>query len=182
MVPDNSIVLMGCGDVGPIHEPMNHYATLARPTLATADLRFGQCERLYSERPPTQLHSGYALKHGRLKPHMASIFRECGLDVVSLAGNHAMDFGAETLLDTIDTLRDLGIQVVGAGRNIEEARKPVIIERKGVKVAFLAYCSVLNEGFAAGPNSPGAAPMRAYTYYRTIDYQPGTPPVVVTVS
>jgi len=52
MVPDNSIVLMGCGDVGPIHEPMNHYATLARPTLATADLRFGQCERLYSERPP----------------------------------------------------------------------------------------------------------------------------------
>jgi poly-gamma-glutamate capsule biosynthesis protein CapA/YwtB (metallophosphatase superfamily) len=112
---------------------------------------------------------------------MASIFRECGLDVVSLAGNHAMDFGAETLLDTIDTLRDLGIQVVGAGRNIEEARKPVIIERKGVKVAFLAYCSVLNEGFAAGPNSPGAAPMRAYTYYRTIDYQPGTPPVVVTV-
>lgn len=178
---DDSIVLMGVGDVGPIHEPMEDYTTLARPVLATADIRFGQCERLYSTRGSPQLHSGHALKHGRLKPHMASIFRDCGFDVVSLASNHAMDFGAEALMETIDVLRNMGIQVVGAGKNIEEARRPVIIERKGVRVAFLAYCSVLNEGFAAGPNSPGAAPMRAHTYFRIIDYQPGTPPVVVTV-
>lgn len=179
MSTNNSVVLLGVGDVGPVHEPMDQYSTLARPVLAAGDIRFGQCERVYSERGALQLHSGGA--HSRVKPQLASIFTDCGFDVVSVASNHAMDWGGDALLDTIDLMESKGIKTVGAGRNLEEARRPAIIEKNGVRIAFLAYCSILNEGYAAGPNKVGVAPLRAHTYYQSIDYQAGVPPKVVTV-
>jgi len=179
MTTSNSVVLLGVGDVGPIHEPMDAYSTLARPALAAADIRFGQCERVYSERGALQLHSGGA--HSRVKPHMASVFSDCGFDVVSVASNHAMDWGEDALLDTIALLESKGIKAVGAGRNLAEARRPVIIEKNGIRVAFLAYCTILNEGYAAAPSKAGIAPLRAHTYYESVDYQAGVPPRVVTV-
>jgi poly-gamma-glutamate synthesis protein (capsule biosynthesis protein) len=60
--------------------------------------------------------------------------------------------GDPTLLDTIELLRDKGMQVVGGGRNLDEARAGAIIERNGVRVAFLAFCSILHEGYAASAN------------------------------
>ncbi|MBY0267075.1 MAG: CapA family protein [Burkholderiales bacterium] len=174
-----SLTLMACGDVGPIHEPVTAYGELAKPVLAQADIRFAQVERVYSERGAYQLHSSGA--HSRVDPRLAEVFSDCGFDVVSLASNHAMDWGADALLDTIDLLRGKGLQVVGAGRNLREARAPVIVERKGIRTAFLAYCSILQTGYAAGPDHPGVAPLRVHTYYEAFDYQPGVPPRVVTV-
>ena len=179
MSRSSSVTLLGVGDVGPIHEPMAAYSALARATLASADIRFGQCERVYSERGALQLHSGGA--HSRVKPHLASVFTDCGFDVVSVASNHAMDWGGDALLDTIALLESKGIKTIGAGRNLAEARRPAVIEKNGVRVAFLAYCSILNEGYAAGPDKTGVAPLRAHTYYQCIDYQAGVPPRVVTV-
>lgn len=176
---DASLTLMACGDVGPIHEPVTAYGELAKPVLAQADIRFAQVERVYSERGAYQLHSSGA--HSRVHPRLAEVFSDCGFDVVSLASNHAMDWGADALLDTIDLLRGKGLQVVGAGRNLREARAPVIVERKGIRTAFLAYCSILQTGYAAGPDHPGVAPLRVHTYYEAFDYQPGVPPRVVTV-
>ena len=151
-----AVVLLGCGDVGPIHEPMAQYSELVRDTLAGADIRFAQVERVYSERGELQPHGG---AHGRLPPHMASVLTDCGFNVVSVAGNHAMDWGPEPLLDTIELLRAKGIETIGAGRNLAEARQPALIDAKGLRVAMLAYCSVLHEGYAAGPDTPGVAPM-----------------------
>jgi poly-gamma-glutamate synthesis protein (capsule biosynthesis protein) len=175
--PPNSVVLLGVGDIGPIHEPMESYSALVRSTLAGGDIRFAQCERVYSDRGALQVTG---LKHSRLAPHMISVFSDCGFNVVSVAGNHAMDFGEEALLDTIALLRERGIQTVGAGGNIEEARKPAIVECNGVRVAILAYCSVVNEGYEARADRAGIAPLRVYTYYRPLEYQPGMPPKVVT--
>src|SRR3954471_12448650 len=172
-----AVVLLGCGDVGPIHEPMSQYSELVRDTLAAADIRFAQVERVYSDRGELQPHGG---AHGRLPPHMASVIMDCGFNVVSVAGNHAMDWGPEPLLDTIELLRGKGIQTIGGGRNLAEARQPAIMECKGQRVTMLAYCSVLHEGAAAGPNSPGVAPMRATARFEAVDYQPGVPPRVVT--
>jgi poly-gamma-glutamate capsule biosynthesis protein CapA/YwtB (metallophosphatase superfamily) len=172
------ITILGCGDVGPIHEPMEQYSELVRPHLAAADIRFAQVERVYSERGALQLASGGA--HSRVKPHLASVFSDCGFDVVSLASNHAMDWGADAMLDTIDVLRSRGMQVIGAGRNLHEARKPAVLEANGVKVAFLAYCSILNKEYWATAEKPGVAPLRAHTYYEAFDYQPGIPPKVIT--
>ena len=112
---------------------------------------------------------------------MASVFSDCGFDVVSVASNHAMDWGEDALLDTLALFKKKGIKTIGAGRNLAEARRPAIIEKNGVRVAFLAYCSILNEGYCAGPNSAGIAPLRAHTYYEAVDYQAGVPPRVVTV-
>jgi poly-gamma-glutamate capsule biosynthesis protein CapA/YwtB (metallophosphatase superfamily) len=110
-----AVVLLGCGDVGPIHEPMAQYGELVRDTLAGADIRFAQVERVYSEGGELQPHGG---AYGRLPPHMASVLTDCGFNVVSVAGNHAMDWGPEPLLDTIDLPRAKGIQAIGAGRAI----------------------------------------------------------------
>jgi poly-gamma-glutamate synthesis protein (capsule biosynthesis protein) len=171
------VVLLGCGDVGPIHEPMAQYSELVRDTLTAADIRFAQVERVYSERGELRPHGG---AHGRLPPHMASVITDCGFNVVSVAGNHAMDWGPEPLLDTIELLRAKGIRVIGGGRNLAEARQPAIIECRGQRVAMLAYCSVLHEDAAARPDTPGVAPMRASARFEPVDYQPGVPPRVIT--
>ena len=74
-----------------------------------------------------------------------------------------MDWGPEALLDTIELLRGKGIQTIGAGRNLAEARRAGDSSNAtGLRVALLAYCSVLHEGYAAGPDKPGVAPMRAH--------------------
>ena len=179
MTSENKITLLACGDVGPIHEPMDAYSAHVRSLLGTADFRFAQVERVYTDRGTLQVHSGG--EHSRLKPHMASIFDDCGFNVVSVASNHAMDWGGEALLDTIELFKNKGIVTVGAGRNLAEARAPGFVEKNGVKVAFLAYCSVLREGYAAGPDKVGVSPIRAHTYYQQVDYQAGVAPRVVTV-
>jgi poly-gamma-glutamate synthesis protein (capsule biosynthesis protein) len=176
---DDTVVLLGVGDVGPIHEPLERYSTLAKETLARADLRFAQVERVYSRRGALQVHSGGG--HSRVDPRFASVFSDCGFDVVSVASNHAMDWGEDALLDTIELFRERGMAVVGAGHNLREARRPAIIERNGVRVAVLAYCSILQSGYAAGPERAGIAPLRAHTYYEPFDYQAGVPPRVVTM-
>ena len=102
-----AVTLLGCGDVGPIHGPTEHYGCLVRDTLLAADIRFAQVERVYSTRGALQPHSGGG--HSRLSPAMASVFTDCGFNVVSVASNHAMDWGGEALLDTVDLLRDRGI-------------------------------------------------------------------------
>ena len=179
LVTGESLTLLACGDIGPIHERAAGYGAHVHTTLEAADLRFAQVERVYSERGALQVHSGG--EHSRVQPHMASVFEDCGFDVVSVASNHAMDWGEEALLDSIELFRRKGITPVGAGRNLEEARQAAFIARNGVRVAFLAYCSVLREGYAAGPNKAGIAPLRAYTYYEAIEYQAGVPPRVITV-
>ena len=177
-----NVTLMTGGDIGPIYEPTEEFAELIAPVLKQADVRLGQCERVYSQRgTEPQFTYGPGGQHSRLHPRMAGVWNAAGIDVVSLASNHAMDWGEEALLDTVAHFRRQGIAAVGAGRNLEEARQPAILERNGVKVAVLAYCSILQGGYAAGPKKAGIAPLRAHTYYEAFDYQPGVPPRVVTV-
>src|SRR5829696_3572084 len=99
-------------------QSMSRCHNMVRDTLAAADIRFAQVERVYSDRGELQPHGG---AHGRLQPHMASVIMDCGFNVVSVAGNHAMDWGPEPLLDTIELLRGKGIQTIGGGRNLAEA-------------------------------------------------------------
>ena len=178
----NTVTLMAGGDIGPVHEPTEQFAELITPLLRQADIRFGQCERSFSERG-TEPHwaRGPGGEHSRQHPRMAGLWKAAGIDVISVASNHTPDWGPDALMDTVDLFRGMGKHVVGAGRNEAEARTPAIVERNGVKIAFLAYCSVLRDGQAAVQEKPGIAPMRAYTYYLPEDSQPGTPPTVMSV-
>jgi len=79
---------------------------------------------------------GYDL---RAEPSAVEALAEASFDVVSLANNHCTDSGEEGLLETMAALEGAGIAHVGAGRNQAEARAPLTIEVKGVRLAFLAY-------------------------------------------
>ena len=175
---EGRLVVLGVGDIGPYYEPVANYRDVFQASLDAGDVRFAHCEKIFSTRGYLQVHGdGH---YSRQDPSRARIFQECGFDVVSLAGNKAMDWGAEALLDTIELFNSMGIQTIGGGRNAEEARRPAIVEKNGVKVAFLAYSCVLREGYNATEHNPGTAPMRIHTFYTPEDWQPGTPPRVVT--
>jgi poly-gamma-glutamate capsule biosynthesis protein CapA/YwtB (metallophosphatase superfamily) len=92
----------------------------------------------------------------RAPPAASDVLSRLGADCVTLANNHALDFGPEALLDTFDRLRQAGVAWVGAGRNREEARAPMILEKNGLRLGVIG-CSDHPRDFAAGPGSPGIA-------------------------
>jgi poly-gamma-glutamate synthesis protein (capsule biosynthesis protein) len=75
-------------------------------------------------------------------PEAAAILAQAGFDLMSLANNHAMDFGADSLMEGIAILENEGVVALGAGANQEAARQPYITEIDGVRLAFLAYVDV----------------------------------------
>ncbi|NTX55639.1 CapA family protein [Myxococcus sp. CA039A] len=75
----------------------------------------------------------------RARPELVGALVAGGVDVVSLANNHLMDYGAQGLVDTLVTLEAARIPYFGAGRTLAEARRPAVITVGGVKVALLGY-------------------------------------------
>jgi poly-gamma-glutamate capsule biosynthesis protein CapA/YwtB (metallophosphatase superfamily) len=92
----------------------------------------------------------------RAPPAATEVLTRLGVDCVTLANNHALDFGPQALLDTFEHLRNAGIAWVGAGRRRDEARAPAVLEANGVRLGVLG-CSDHPPEFAAGPVSPGIA-------------------------
>lgn len=92
----------------------------------------------------------------RTDPRYVSIFQDLGVDMVSVANNHALDFGMDAFCDTLDTLKQAEISCIGGGYNITEASAPATCEVKGQTFAV----------FAATRVSP------SYDWYAT-DSQPG---------
>ena len=92
----------------------------------------------------------------RAPPVAAEQLAEIGVDCVTLANNHALDFGAEALMDTLDHLHAAGVAVVGAGRDRAAARAPRVIEAAGVSVRIVAV-SDHPASYAAAPERPGIA-------------------------
>lgn len=78
----------------------------------------------------------------RAKPSSVSYLDDLGVDLVALANNHAYDYGEEAFLDTMTTLEEAGITYVGAGHNLEEARKPVYYIIDNMKIAFIAATQI----------------------------------------
>lgn len=166
------------GDVAPRRaDPVGIFAQVA-PALAQADLCFGQMECPISERGTASPHARLAM---RTSPDVAPALAMAGFDVMSVAGNHALDFGAEALADTLVNLDQAGIAAAGAGADLADARRPAIVDAGGKRIAVLAYSSILPAGYAADGSRPGCAPLRAHTSYEQIEHdQPGTPPRVHT--
>jgi len=80
-----------------------------------------------------------------------------GVDVVSVANNHSLDYGTEAFLDTLAHARRAGLGTVGGGADLAAARKPVILARGGVRFAVLGYSDVRPLGFDAAAGKPGTA-------------------------
>lgn len=172
------VLLLAVGDVAPDRPDPRECFTLAAETLKTGDIVFCQLECNLTERGsrlPQARHTH------RSTAAAAQAMKAAGFTVVSFAGNHCMDWGKEGFFDTIDNLEAAGLNVVGVGANIAQAREPVIVEAGGVRAAFLAYSSILPMSYWAEADRPGCAPMRAHTVYEQIEHdQPGTPARVHT--
>lgn len=78
----------------------------------------------------------------RAKPTTVSFLNDMGVDIVSLANNHAYDYGENAFLDTLDVLEGAGITYVGAGRNLQEARRPVYYIINNMKIAIVAATQI----------------------------------------
>jgi poly-gamma-glutamate capsule biosynthesis protein CapA/YwtB (metallophosphatase superfamily) len=92
----------------------------------------------------------------RAPPVAVELLTLLGVDCVTLANNHALDFGAEALLDTLGHLRAAGIRWVGAGTDLHEARMPVVLERGGSRLGLIGLTDH-PRAFAATASRPGVA-------------------------
>jgi poly-gamma-glutamate synthesis protein (capsule biosynthesis protein) len=117
--------------------------------LRDADLAVGNLECVLSTRG-TALEKQYVI---RAHPGAVQTLIEAGFDLVSLANNHALDFGNEALDDTLSALRQANIAVVGAGRTPVDARRAALFDLNGVRVAVLAYAGGYWQGSADMPES-----------------------------
>jgi poly-gamma-glutamate capsule biosynthesis protein CapA/YwtB (metallophosphatase superfamily) len=94
--------------------------------------------------------------HFRAPPWATQALARLGVDCVTLANNHALDFGPDALIDTLAHLDAAGIRVVGAGTDVERARAPVVLEKDGFRLAVIAFADHPPE-YAAAANRPGIA-------------------------
>jgi poly-gamma-glutamate capsule biosynthesis protein CapA/YwtB (metallophosphatase superfamily) len=167
-------IILATGDLAMDRDDYDESFVATAALLRAADITFGQLETSFASvgtRLPQARHAVLA------RPEGAVALGKAGFDVISMAGNHVMDWGSEALFETKANLEAAGISVAGAGGNIVEARTPVIrILGDGTRVAILAYSSILPQCYWAEERRAGCAPMRAHTVYEQIEHdQPGTP-------
>lgn len=127
----------------------------------TAELKKGDIRLVNLEAPLTNRGSEYTDKkyRFRIKPQAATALKKAGITTVTLANNHSMDYGAEGLLDTLRQLSQAGIGHVGAGENLAAARRALIYDIRGTRVALLGYSLTLPQEFWAGEKRAGTAPL-----------------------
>lgn len=107
--------------------------------MRSADIMVLNNEFPYSDRGEPTPEKQFTF---RARPQTVSYLGDMGVDLVSLANNHAYDFGESAFLDTMETLEGAGIAYMGAGRNLEEARRPVYYIINNIKIAFVAATQI----------------------------------------
>ncbi|HEY6709531.1 MAG TPA: CapA family protein [Actinomycetota bacterium] len=135
--------------------PQALVAPEVRATLAQADLVVLNLECCISERGRPWPAPGKPFFF-RAPPQAVELLALLGTDCVTLANNHALDYGLDALADTLDHLATAGIAAVGAGADLERARRPVTLAAGGLRVAVLGATDHPPD-FAAGPDRPGVA-------------------------
>jgi len=145
------------GTLYPIEKVRNH--------LSAADLAFANLESPIgvkgSPLPGKQIWFQAA-------PEAIELLTAAGLDGVTVANNHIMDYDEESFLETLDMLQQAGIPWTGGGRNLAEARRPLVLEARGVRIAFLGYSEFADlffswdypRSFAANDDRPGVPAIR----------------------
>ena len=179
MVNKKKISLVAVGDVHPDRPNPEECFDLTRSILSAADITFGQFEGVCSEKATLVPHLGRSL--AVMDPEIGATLKKAGFTVMSYSGNHTMDY--VDFLDTGDNLNRYGIINMGVGKDIEEARKPAIIDIGGTRVGFLAVNAVDNlPHFHADIGRPGTVPLKVRTTFEQIDKQPGIPPISYTTA
>jgi len=133
---------------GPLHPWGN-----VIPHLGAADLRIInlECVIAHSGIPWSRWRKVF---HFRADPLAIESLKKAGVDCVVLANNHVLDYEEEALVEMLGLLEQAGIRYVGAGRNLEEAARPAMLQARGLRIAIVAFTD--NEpGWAATATTPG---------------------------
>ena len=170
---NKEILIYGTGDI--MTRPADCddvYAEPAKLFNAENAVVFGQLEA-------TMGYTKMKVPQSRLpfsaNPEMVNVLKRAGFDILSFGSNHSLDYGTQAFLETLDNLKKVGIMQVGSGVDEEDARSIRIIERDGVKIAFVGYCSILPQDYWAEDDRPGCNPARGITAYVPKEHdQPGT--------
>jgi poly-gamma-glutamate synthesis protein (capsule biosynthesis protein) len=120
--------------------------------LRSADITVGNLEgTLSDDGAPTQGTDSF-----HADPRVRAGLRAAGFDALSVANNHAGDYGDRALVQTIDLLRAARLRPFGAGSDLGDARRPAVVERHGTSFGFIAF-NAIGETPEAGPGRPGAS-------------------------
>ena len=172
--------IFAIGDVAVNREQPDSIFELVNADIQKADFAFAQIEAIYAKSGEVNVSGTSSPLRG--DPENVAAIGRAGFNLASFASNHCMDYGISAFRETIQHFKNVpGMNVFGAGENLAEARKPVIVEHNGNKIGWLAYCSILPIRYWADIDRPGCAPARARTIYETLEPdQPGTPPRILT--
>jgi poly-gamma-glutamate synthesis protein (capsule biosynthesis protein) len=143
-------IMLGRG-VAEVNAPLSNVS----PWLQDADLVLGNLESAIvgeNIEPPPMPKAGptpYILNAPLTAPDM---LRQAGFDILGLANNHTLDYRSVGLAETVERLKQAGLMTVGAGENIEAAYRPLLVDVKGVRLAFLAF-NIIGGYQSADPDS-----------------------------
>ena len=133
-----------CGDLCPTKDTILYFKSSDSeslfndiiPIFKNADFVIGNLEFVLTDSPKPIIKAGPIL-HGKTS-HIKTL-KEAGIDAVSLANNHIKDCGEDGVLSTINACKENNVDFFGAGKNINEAKKPYIKELNGYKIGFITY-------------------------------------------
>jgi poly-gamma-glutamate capsule biosynthesis protein CapA/YwtB (metallophosphatase superfamily) len=141
-----------------------------RGLLSAADLAVGTFNATMSAIPP---HTGCVATYLLVgDPQNADAMARAGFDLMSVATNHIKNCGVvgcgdQAFFDTLDNLRRVGIQTIGAGQNLQDASQPVVVSVHGVRFGFVSLGQIEQTTFA-GPDKPGIAVLTPESLRRAI--------------
>jgi len=158
------IVLAAVGDITPGEGVADSLASSGiaypwssvAPVLHAADIATANLEGVISDAGTPVANKEFHLRGGPALLQGAATI--AGIDVFTVANNHSLDYGPVAFLDTLRAAHGVGIETVGGGADLADARRPVILERGGLRIAILGYSDVRPPGFDATADAPGTAP------------------------
>ena len=116
----------------------------------------------------------------RAPTDIAQQLHRAGVTVCAMANNHIMDYGAEGLFSSMAACKEAGMHVVGAGSNLEEAQRPLVVDLGGFRLGVVACAE--HEWSIAGRVAPGANPLDMPDLMETLsDLKARTDGIVVLI-
>lgn len=178
-----SVLLLGDTNIQGRHQPEQAFQHLM-PTLNEASVRFLNLEGPFSppSEDPAKQDIPYKEHWRHSEPRMVEALIKAKIDAVGVANN--VTYPRDVLMHSLQVLDSARIRHAGGGKNIEEAHKPVIIEKDRVRIGFLQYTATYwPYNHTAEENLPGVAGLKIYTSYtppKQVLDKPGQPPIIIT--
>lgn len=118
-----------------------------------SDIVFGNLETALSHRGEPVKDKEYTF---RSNPELAAYLKKYNFKVLSIANNHILDYGTDAFSDTLKIMKENGISYGGGGYDKKEAMEGIVLEKKGLKIGFIAFTRVTpSVDWYAGAKKPG---------------------------